>query len=77
MAYCEDCGLPESECICWEEQSELHDQICPNCGCVWGWEETEWERCFSCGWPLEDYYNYDMQDYDFLTEIDDEEEGGS
>lgn len=76
MANCEYCGLSESECICDYEEVEPHHEICPNCGSVFGWEESEWERCFACGWPLEEYWNDDMQDYDYLTEVDDEEEGG-
>lgn len=61
-AYCDDCGLPESECICWEEQSEFYQGICPNCGAVWSMDEIDLERCYACGYPEEtgdwedDYY---------------------
>lgn len=22
---------------------------CPNCGCLWGVEEMDWNKCFACG----------------------------
>jgi len=58
-AYCEDCGLPEAECICDNEQPGLYELVeeqCPQCGVLFGLEEIERQTCFACGWPDEDLY---------------------
>lgn len=42
-------------------------EICPQCGSSWSWEESEWDRCHSCGFS---YESDDRSDDDYSHEYD-------
>ena len=27
---------------------------CPNCGAVWGFDEIDEQKCFCCGYPMQE-----------------------
>lgn len=37
---------------------------CPRCGCAWGFEEIEREKCFACGWEDGDDFEDDYDDFE-------------
>jgi Zn ribbon nucleic-acid-binding protein len=30
---------------------DLINTECPNCNAIWGFDEIDWNMCYSCGYP--------------------------
>jgi Zn ribbon nucleic-acid-binding protein len=42
---------------------QAYEGVCPRCNAIWGMDELDQSHCYSCGYPDEEEFDSDYEDY--------------
>lgn len=43
---------------------QAYEGVCPRCTAIWGMDEVDRNHCFACGYPDENEFDSDYDEYD-------------